>query len=78
MLDLRERARSFSEVAGYFAFYGVGDNKMTGQGEPERLSGVPVSGNFFPLLGVQPMIGRLFNNDECKWKGPRAGRREGR
>ena len=72
MLDLRERARSFSEVAGYFAFYGVGDNKMTGQGEPERLSGVPVSENFFPLLGVEPQIGRLFNADECKWKGPRA------
>jgi hypothetical protein len=25
MLDLRERTQSFSAVAGYFAFYGVGD-----------------------------------------------------
>ncbi len=72
MLDVRERAHSLTEVAAYFAFYGVGDNMMTGLGEPERLSGVPVSENFFPMLGVQPQIGRLFNADECKWKGPRA------
>jgi predicted permease len=72
MLDVRERAHSLTEVAAYFAFYGVGDNMLTGLGEPERLSGVPVSENFFPMLGVQPQIGRQFNADECKWKGPRA------
>jgi len=32
-LDLREQSRSFSELAAYFAFYGVGDNKLTGLGE---------------------------------------------
>src|SRR4051794_16504131 len=42
-LDLRERNGSFSDVAGYFAFYGVGDSKLTGNGPPERLSAVPVS-----------------------------------
>src|SRR5205085_7785253 len=54
MLDLRERTRSMSAIAGYFAFYGVGDNLLTGRGEPERLSGVPVSDNFFEILGVRP------------------------
>lgn len=72
LLDLRERNRSFSDLAAYFAFYGVGDNKLTGQGEAERLSGVPVSRNFFPLLGIQPRIGRLFSEEECKWHGPKA------
>ena len=72
LLDMRREARSFSALAAYFAFYGVGDNKLTGQGEPERLSGVPVSDNFFQVLGVEPQIGRLFSADECKWKGPRA------
>ena len=72
LLDLRERNKSFSDIAGYFAFYGVGDSKLTGNGEPERLSAVPVSQNFFPLLGVQPQIGRLFTADECKWNGPKA------
>jgi len=71
-LDLRERNRSFSDIAAYFAFYGVGDNKLTGLGEPERLSGVPVSQNFFPLLGVQPQLGRLFNDEECKYHGRKA------
>jgi predicted permease len=72
LLDFRERNQSFSDVAGYFAFYGVGDNLLSGQGEPERLSGVPVSENFFQVLGVQPQIGRLFTADECKWHGRKA------
>ena len=71
-LDLRAQSKSFSDMAAYFAFYGVGDDKLTGTGEPERVSDVPVSQNFFPLLGVKPLIGRLFNNDECKFNGPKA------
>lgn len=71
-LDLRAANQSFADLAAYFAFYGVGDNKLTGRGEPERLSGVPVSQNFFPLLGVQPQLGRLFSAEECKWHGPKA------
>ena len=71
-LDLREQNKSFSDMAGYFAFYGIGDNNLTGQGgDPERLTGVPVSYNFFPLLGVEPQLGRLFTAEECKWHGPR-------
>ena len=54
------------------AFYGVGDNLLSTGGEPERLSGVPVSDNFFQLLGVKPLIGRLFTAEECKWHGPKA------
>jgi len=69
--DIRARNQSFSDMAAYFAFYGVGDNILSGKGEPERLSGVPVSENFFPLLGVAPQIGRLFTHDECKWNGPK-------
>ncbi|HEV2349241.1 MAG TPA: ABC transporter permease [Terriglobia bacterium] len=71
-LDYREQNKSFEDLAAYFAFYGVGDNKLTGVGEPERLSGVPVSQNFFQLLGIQPQLGRLFTDDECKWNGPKA------
>ncbi|HEV8039018.1 MAG TPA: ABC transporter permease [Bryobacteraceae bacterium] len=71
LLDLRARNQSFSDLAGYMAFYGVGDNVLSGKGEPERLSGVPVSENFFPVLGVGPQIGRLFSHDECKWNGPK-------
>ena len=64
--------RTLSAIAGYFAFYGVGDNLLSGRGEPERLSGVPVSENFFDVLGVKPMLGRGFNAQESAWKGPKA------
>jgi hypothetical protein len=37
-------------VGGYLAFYGVGDNVLGGQ-MPERVSSVPVSCNFFAVLG---------------------------
>ncbi|HEX3945291.1 MAG TPA: ABC transporter permease, partial [Rhizomicrobium sp.] len=73
LLDLRAQNQSFTDIAGYFAFYEVGDNLLTsGSGEPERLSGVPVSQNFFPMLGVKPLIGRQFTDEECKWNGPKA------
>src|SRR5262245_46518276 len=58
LLDLRENNKSFSDLAAYMAFYGVGDAKLTSDGEPQRLSEVPVSQNFFPVLGVKPILGR--------------------
>jgi predicted permease len=65
-LDLRARNQSFSDLAGWFGGYGVGDSKLTGTGEPERLTSVPVTQNFFSLLGVQPAIGRSFTAEECQ------------
>ena len=69
-VDLRDHNRSLSGIAAYYAFYGVGDSKMTGDGEPERLSAVPVSQNLFPLLGLQPQLGRLFTAGECQADDP--------
>ncbi len=64
--DLRDQNRSFSDLAGYAAFYTSGDKELTGTGEPERLTSVPVTENFFPLLGVKPAVGRSFTRDECQ------------
>jgi putative ABC transport system permease protein len=63
--DLREQNRSFSDLAG-FGSYGTGDWQLTGAGEPERVTGVPVTQNFFPLLGVEPALGRSFTANECR------------
>lgn len=73
-LSYAQLNRSFSEVAAYFAFYGVGDTELTGESgvDATRLSEVPVSQNFFPLLGVNPAIGRGFNDAESAWNGPKA------
>lgn len=65
--DLRELNHSFSDLAGWGP-YGVGDRELTGTGDPQRLSSVPVTGNFFALLGVQPAIGRSFTAEECQGK----------
>ena len=66
--DLRELNRSFSDLAGWSAFYFPGDQQLTGAGEPERLTGVPVTGNLFALLGVEPAIGRSFTREESQGK----------
>jgi len=71
-LAYRERNQSFTDVAAYFAFYGAGDTKLNINGNIEPLNSLPVSQNFFPLLGVHPLIGRQFSAEECKWNGPKA------
>ena len=71
LLDYKEKNQSFEDMAAYFAFYGAGDWKLIGDGQPERLTSVPVTQNFFPLLGVKPQLGRSFTVEECKWRGPR-------
>ncbi len=64
--DLRELNRSFYDLAGWSAYYRAGDQELTGNGEPQRLTAVPVTENFFALLGVQPAIGRSFTTEECQ------------
>ena len=70
LLDAREANKSFTEMAAYYAYYNVGDSKLTGDGEPERLTAVPVSENFFHVLGVEPQVGRVFSSEECRINGP--------
>ena len=66
--DLRNQNQSFSDLAGWPGTYSSGDRELTGAGEPERLTSVPVTGNFFALLGVEPAIGRSFTREECQGK----------
>jgi putative ABC transport system permease protein len=40
------------------------DVNLTGHGEPERLHGARVSGNFFRMLGIRPERGRNFAPEE--------------
>jgi predicted permease len=42
------------------------------QGEPRRLRAVGVSQNFLDVLGVQPLLGRGFTEEECVWNGRKA------
>ncbi len=55
-LDWVRDNRSFSALAAYRA-----DNfSLTGMGEPERVPVEMISASFFSILGVKPVIGRLF------------------
>jgi putative ABC transport system permease protein len=71
VVDLREQSQSLAGLAGFSPFYGVGDIRLTGTGEPERVTGVPVTEGFFPLLGVRPWLGRNFTAEECRWGAPK-------
>ncbi|HEX4229784.1 MAG TPA: ABC transporter permease [Bryobacteraceae bacterium] len=60
--DLRAiaaRNHSFEAVANYY----TGDVNITG-GTPERVQGIYASANLFPLLGVNPALGRTFAGSE--------------
>jgi predicted permease len=59
-LDWVHDNRSFSALAAYRG----DDFNLTGMGEPERLPAEMVSASLFPLLGVKPVIGRLFRPEE--------------
>jgi len=57
-------------MTGYgFAFSGV---NLTGSGEPEHVRSLRVSADFFLTLGVQPVLGRGFSEDEDHPGGPNA------
>lgn len=71
-LSFATMSQSFAELGGYMAFYQTGDMNMSLGDEAVRLSGVPVTQNFFPMLGVKPVIGRGFTAEEAAWNGPRA------
>ncbi|HEY3883780.1 MAG TPA: ABC transporter permease [Vicinamibacterales bacterium] len=65
-VDLRAATTSFVDLAGWFGGYRRGDRELTGAGEPERLTSVAVTQNFFALLGVEPFVGRSFSDAESR------------
>jgi predicted permease len=64
MEEAQRQNRSFQSVAGYFAFSGMDNLKLGGNGQPKPVTGLLVSENFFPTLGVEPSMGRLFTPEE--------------
>lgn len=64
--------QSFEEMSTYEAFFARSSYKLTGDGDPDRVVGVMVPANFFPFLGVAPMLGRTFTDEETQLNGPGA------
>ncbi len=59
-LTLRDNARKLTDLAAYNA-QGV---TWTGPDGPQFLTAAAVTASFFPLLGVQPAVGRVFRAEE--------------
>jgi putative ABC transport system permease protein len=65
-----ERNKSFEDVAGYFAFSSPDNVKLMGHGDPKPFTDIDVTQNFFQVLGVQPLLGRLFLPNEAVHGAP--------
>jgi predicted permease len=65
-LDYRDRTRAFSSIAGYedVAF------DLTGDGEPLRVQAARATYTLFSALGVSPIAGRVFTQDEDRANAP--------
>lgn len=51
------------------AYIPVGNLNLTGTQQPERLHGARISANFFSVLGVSPILGRNFSEEEDRPSG---------
>ena len=58
--DWKNQNQSFADMAAC----AEASFNITGDGEPERVMAFSVTSNFFPLFGVQPLIGRGFLPEE--------------
>jgi predicted permease len=65
--DWRARTHSFADMAAH-----NGRSLTLSDGdEPERFQGGTVTWNLFPMLGIQPVLGRQFRPEEDRPGGPR-------
>lgn len=59
--DIHDQSRSFekvSEILSYFTY------TLTGEGEPRNVKCTAINADFFPMLGVHPLMGRLYTPEE--------------
>jgi putative ABC transport system permease protein len=66
--DWREQSKSFEDMAAILLPSGSEVTLQSDAG-PELIQGSKVSGNFFEILGVMPLLGRTFTDDEARLGG---------
>jgi predicted permease len=54
--DIRATSTSFSGLSPYQS----SSKEMTGEGKPEQIEGTDIAEDFFPDLGIKPLLGRTF------------------
>jgi len=66
-LDFKSRTRTFEDLAAIMA----GEVNLTPErGDPVRLPVLSTTANALPMLGIQPIAGRIFTADEDRPGGP--------
>lgn len=72
LFDWKAQNQSFTDIAAYIGSDKKGPGltglQLTSGDEPERLSGLYVTGNIFSVLGVNAMLGRTLLEEET-WQG---------
>ena len=58
--DLRDANRTFSGILGYHHEWAT----LTEGDSPQRIYAAEVTGNYFDVLGIPPVLGRFFRADE--------------
>lgn len=65
-VDWKRMSKSFDGMGAYWQ----NSVNLVGQGDPERLEGATVTADLLPLLGVQPLMGRVFTAAEDREGAP--------
>lgn len=65
----KEHASSFAPAAGY---RGGGDRNLIFGTEQQWITTMTVTAGFFRTLGIAPVLGREFNSEETRARGPQA------
>jgi putative ABC transport system permease protein len=68
----QEQRQLFEQIAFWAAWPGAQSFKLVNGASVEPITGAFVSSGLFPLLGVQPALGRAFLYEEDKYQGNRA------
>ena len=64
--DWKRSGKSFEAMAAY---HRLGAN-LVGGGEPQHLEGAAVDGDLLPMLGVRPLLGRVFTPEDHRPGSP--------
>ena len=64
--DWQAQSRRFEKLAAYHSW----SFNLSGEGDPEQVSGAVSTAELFDVLGRRPVLGRTYRPDECRQGGP--------
>jgi predicted permease len=67
---LQEMSRTLDRIEGYNPFSVMQTYRLSGNGEPETILSVDVTHGLFGLLGMKPLLGRLFLPEDALKNAP--------